>query len=248
LNKSEIYDEIGTDYASLRRPDLRWAARIHQALEGDRTLVNVGAGTGSYEPTFMSVVGVEPSQTMIRQRSESASPVVCGIAETLPFVDSAFDVALAVLTVHHWSDPVAGLAELRRVSRKQVVLTWDPNISSQFWLVRDYLPEIAERETPLATLETVLTHLNPATTDVLVVPYNCTDGFLGAYWKRPHVYLDSMARGAISGFALLDHSLVSTAMDRLKQDLDNGSWYQRYSELSGLDEIDLGYRLVIATD
>ncbi len=249
MHRTEIYDQIGTDYASLRKPDRRWTARIHQAIEGHRTLVNVGAGAGSYEPEFMSVVGVEPSRTMINQRAESAAPVVCGIAETLPFADGAFDVALAVLTVHHWTNPEAGQAEMRRVSRKQVVLTWDPEVSSQqLWLVRDYLPEIAERETPLATLATVLKHLGPATSENLPVPDDCTDGFLGAYWKRPHAYLDSRVRGAISGFALLDHNLVSAAMDRLKQDLDNGSWRQRYSELSGLSEIDLGYRLVIAED
>jgi SAM-dependent methyltransferase len=186
---------------------------------------------------------------MINQRAKSAAPVVCGIAEKLPFADAAFDVALAVLTVHHWTDPEAGLAEMRRVSRKQVILTWDPDVSSQqFWLLRDYLPEIAERETPLATLTTVLKHLGSATTGMLPVPDDCTDGFLGAYWKRPYAYLDSRVRGAISGFALLDNSLVSAAMARLNQDLDNGSWRQRYSELSGLNEIDLGYRLVIAED
>src|SRR2546428_8304106 len=153
----------------------------------------------------MCVVGVEPSQIMIRQRSSSAAPVVRGVAERLPFLDGAFDVALAVLTVHHWSDPSAGLAEMRRVSRKQVVVTWDPDVfARQFWLVRDYLPEAAGRETQLATLATVVTHLGPATTAVLLAPDDCTDGFFGASWKRPYAYLDATVRGAISGLALLD--------------------------------------------
>ncbi len=247
MSAAERYDQIGTDYAAVRRPDSRWVARIHQALDGHRTLVNVGAGAGSYEPRSMSVVGVEPSEIMIRQRSSSAAPVVRGVAEQLPFPDGAFDVALAVLTVHHWSDPSTGLAEMRRVSRKQVVVTWDPEVfARQFWLVRDYLPEAAERETQLATLATVLSHLGPATSEKLLIPDDCTDGFFGAYWRRPHAYLDATVRGAISGLALLDRGVVSAAMERLKFDLGHGRWHARYSELMELREIDLGYRLVVA--
>ena len=149
VSAAEIYDQIGSDYAAHRKPDPRWVARIHRRLEGHHTLVNVGAGTGSYEPAFMSVVGIEPSHIMIRQRAPSAAPAICGVAEHLPFKDRTFDVALAVLTVHHWADPEAGLAEMRRVSRKQLVVTWDPDVfARQFWFVRDYLPEAAARETP----------------------------------------------------------------------------------------------------
>lgn len=248
MSEAEKYDHIGTDYASMRRPDSRWVARIHQALDGHRTLVNVGSGAGSYEPSFMSVVGVEPSEIMIRQRLSSAAPVVRGVAEHLPFPDGAFDVALAVFTVHHWSDPGAGLAEMRRVARKQVVVTWDAEVfARQFWLVRDYLPEAAAHETRLATLATVEAHLGPATTAILPVPDDCTDGFFGAYWKRPYAYLDATVRGAISGLALLDQGVVSTAMERLRFDLDQGRWHARYSDLRELCEIDLGYRLAVAT-
>jgi SAM-dependent methyltransferase len=194
----------------------------------------------------MSVVAVEPSHVMIRQLSLSAAPVVRGVAEQLPFKDGAFDVALAVLTVHHWGNPATGLAEMRRVSRRQVVVTWDPDVARQFWLVRDYLPEVVERETQLATLATVLAHLGPATTESLAVPADCTDGFLGAYWRRPHAYLDSNVRGAISGLALLGSDVISAAMNRLRFDLANGPWLARYSELTELDEVDLGYRLVVA--
>ncbi len=247
MSTAEIYDRIGADYASMRRPEARWIAQIHQALDGCRTLVNIGAGAGSYEPTFMSVVGVEPSQIMIKQRSSAAAPVVCGVAEQLPFLDDAFDVALAVFSVHHWSDPTAGLAEMRRVSRKQVVVTWDPDVfAKQFWLVRDYLPEAAEHETQLATLTMVSAHLGPAMTEKLLVPDDCTDGFFGAYWKRPYAYLDPTVRGAISGLALLDQGIVSAAMEQLKFDLGHGRWRARYSDLMALNEIDLGYRLVIA--
>lgn len=244
---AEVYDEIGRDYASLRRPDRRWAARIHDVLEGHHCLVNVGAGAGSYEPRFLSVVGVEPSMTMLRQRSSSAAPVVCSAAEQLPFPDSEFDVALAVLTVHHWSDPVRGLAEMRRVSRKQVVVTWDPNVRAQeFWLVRDYLPQATEREARLATLATIVKQLEPATTDVLPVPDDCVDGFFGAYWKRPGAYLKPTVRAAISSLALLDSSTVCAAIERLRIDLDNGHWHARNAALANLSAIDLGYRLVVA--
>ncbi|MBI5589933.1 MAG: class I SAM-dependent methyltransferase [Deltaproteobacteria bacterium] len=247
MSATERYDQIGTDYASVRRPDARWVARIHQALDGHRTIVNIGAGAGSYEPGFMSVVGVEPSQIMISQRSSSAAPVVCGVAEQLPFQDGAFDVALAVFTVHHWSDPGVGLAEMRRVSHKQVVVTWDPDVfARQFWLVRDYLPEAVARERQLATLATVLAHLGPTTTEMLLVPDDCTDGFFGAYWKRPQAYLEATVRGAISGLALLDRGVVSAAMERLKVDIGQGRWHARYSDLMELCELDLGYRLVVA--
>ena len=246
MSPVETYDQIGGDYASQRRPDPRWVARIHRRLEGHKTLINVGAGAGSYEPGFMSVVGLEPSHVMISQRSPSAAPAVCGIAEQLPFSDGAFDVALAVLTVHHWANPAAGLAEMRRVSRMQAVVTWDPDVfARRFWLVRDYLPEAAERETRLATLATVSTHLRSTTTESLPVPGDCTDGFFGAYWRRPHAYLDPIVRGAISGLALLDSGVVSAAMERLKFDLANGRWAAQHSELTELHEIDLGYRLVV---
>src|SRR5215831_3482822 len=247
MSAAERYDQIGADYASVRQPDARWVTRIHHALAGHRTLVNVGAGAGAYEPRFLYVVGVEPSPVMIRQRPSGAAPVVCGVAEQLPFRDGAFDVALAILTVHHWSDPAAGLAEMRRVARKQVVVTWDPAVFARhFWLVRDYLPEAAERETQLATLTTVMTHLGPATSERLLVPDDCTDGFFGAYWKRPQAYLEATVRGAISGLALLDPGVVSAAMERLQFDLGHGRWHARYAELMELCEIDLGYRLVVA--
>jgi len=247
LRAAEIYDQIGGGYAAHRQPDPRWVVQIHRRLEGHRTLVNVGAGAGSYEPAFMSVVGVEPSLTMIRQRPSSAAPAICGVAEQLPFRNGAFDVALAVLTVHHWRCPEAGLAEMRRVSRTQVVVTWDPDVFvRQFWFVRDYLPEAAQRETPLATLATVSAHLGTATTESLPVPANCTDGFFGAYWRRPHAYLDATVRGAISGLALLDSNLVSAAVERLRSDLANGRWRARYAALIERDEVDLGYRLVVA--
>jgi SAM-dependent methyltransferase len=242
-----IYDRIGTDYASTRRPDPHWVAQIHAKLADARTLINIGAGTGSSEPDFLSVVAVEPSKVMIKQRPSSAAPAIQGLAEQLPFKDGAFDVALAVLTVHHWRDPAVGLAEMRRVARKQIVVTWDPTVFAQrFWFVRDYLPQAVAREARLATLATISTHLTSATIEAMPVPADCTDGFFGAYWRRPRAYLDQMVRNAISGLALLDSKIVDRAVERLRYDLASGRWLAMYSQFIRLDEIDLGYRLVVA--
>lgn len=243
----DTYDQIGGGYAARRRSDPRWLARLERALGDWRSLLNVGAGAGSYEPTRGGVVALEPSRVMIGQRPAAAAPVVRGVAEHLPFRDGAFDVALAVLTLHHWSDPAAGLAEMRRVARRQVVLTWDPSIALQFWLVRDYLPEIGAREAGLATVSTAVRHLEAASVEVLPVPADCSDGVLGAYWRRPHVYLDPAARAAISGLALLSDEVVKAAMGRLAADLDSGAWQARHADLARREEIDLGYRLVVAT-
>jgi SAM-dependent methyltransferase len=242
-----IYERIGKGYAERRRPDPRWVAQIHRALAGDTSVLNVGAGSGSYEPVDRMVVALEPSEVMIGQRSPDAAPVVRGRAEQLPFAAATFDAALAVLTVHHWGDPEAGLGEMRRVAAKQVIVTWDPEFfASAFWLVRDYLPEAGHREQGLATLSTVLQCLGNAATAPLPVPFDCTDGFFAAYWRRPHAYLDERVRNAISGLALLDQGVVQRAMRRLATDIDDGTWYERYSELAGLEQLDVGYRLVVA--
>src|SRR5438132_12218763 len=143
---------------------------------------------------------------MIRQRPAGAAPVVRGVAEHLPFPSDAFDAALAVLTIHHWSDAATGLRELARVARSQVVLTWDPRVWQRFWLVAEYLPEVIEMEAGAATLAAVEETLEVVDVAVVPVPADCTDGFFGAYWRRPERYLDPKARGAVSGFSVLDAS------------------------------------------
>ncbi len=242
-----IYERIGEGYAERRRADPNWLMQIHSALASDSSLLNVGAGSGSYEPTDRMVVALEPSEMMIAQRPPGAAPVVRGRAEQLPFADRCFDVALAVLTVHHWYDPEAGLAELCRVAAKQVVLTWDPSIfASEFWLVRDYLPEAGYRDQWLATISTVQHSLRNAVSTPMPVPFDCTDGFFAAYWRRPSAYLDERVRNSISGLALLDQGVVQSAMRRLASDIDDGTWYERYSGLADLEQLDLGYRMVVA--
>jgi SAM-dependent methyltransferase len=241
----QLYDEIGIGYGSQRRPDPRIASAILHALGPADPVLNVGAGAGSYEPTDRRVVAVEPSRVMIRQRPRSAAPVVQGSAVPLPFQDASFAAALAVLTVHHWPDRARGLRELVRVAEQRVVLlTFDP-AASGFWLIEDYFPEIGEIDRrilpPIAELRDLLGELE---VHPVPVPHDCTDGLLGAYWRRPRAYLDAGVRGGMSSFAKLGD--VESGLARLRRDLEDGSWERRHGHLLHRSEIDLGYRLVIA--
>ncbi len=229
-----------------RRPDPRIAAAIGAALGDAVTVLDVGSGTGSYEPPGRQVIAVEPSRTMISQRRAGAAPVVQAVAGQLPFPDASFDVALAVLTVHHWPDYRAGLGELARVAGRQLILTWDPAVLARFWLVADYLPEMAAAEAGLATLPAIAGALAAASVTPVPVPADCTDGFCGAYWQRPKAYLDPGVRLAISAFSQCTPAAVDRAMGRLARDLRTGRWRQRYRDLLGLRELDIGYRLVAA--
>lgn len=245
MTESILYDRIGVGYAAFRRPDPRIARRIEAALGPARSVVNVGAGTGSYEPADRAVVAVEPSAEMVRQRAASAAPAVRGAAEQIPLRDRSVDAALAVLTLHHWTDWRRGLAEMRRVARERVViLTWDA-WHPGFWLVQEYFPEIveADRET-FPTLDAMAGVLGPIDVQPVPIPADCSDGFLGAYWRRPALYLDAGVRGAISAFARLRDADAKLA--RLRADLADGSWEARHRDLLALPELDLGYRLVVA--
>ncbi|MGH8067501.1 MAG: class I SAM-dependent methyltransferase [Candidatus Entotheonellia bacterium] len=242
---TQLYDAIGIGYEHYRRPDPRIAAAIIRALGEAETVVNVGAGTGSYEPVDRSVVAVEPSLAMIRQRQAGGTPVVQASATHLPFRDGVFAAALAVLTVHHWPDPARGLTELARVARHRlVIVTWDP-ATSGFWLVEDYFPAIIETDRPIfPTIEAFRQILGDVEVRPILVPYDCTDGFLGAYWRRPYAYLDPGVRSAISTFAKIGG--VESGLARLRGDLEDGTWERRYGHLLRQSELDLGYRCVIA--
>jgi SAM-dependent methyltransferase len=245
---SQLYDEIGLGYRDYRRPDPRLAAAIVRALNRPDPVVNVGAGAGSYEPSDRSVVAVEPAMTMIRQRRPGSAPVVQASATELPFRDDGFAAALAVLTVHHWPDRARGLGELARVARlRVVVVTWDPS-SSGFWLVDDYFPDLVEIDRRIfPTLEDFGRALGRVEVQPLPIPYDCSDGFLGAYWRRPHAYLDAGVRGAISTFAKLhDAGRDLDGLERLRRDLADGTWERRHGDLLRRSEMDLGYRIVIA--
>ncbi len=243
------YDLIGRGYDQHRRPDRRIAACILAALGDAGSVVNVGAGTGSYEPRDRLVAAVEPSGVMIAQRPSDAAPVVRGSAEALPFGNGAFDAATALLTVHHWADFRRGLAEMRRVARRRVVvLTWDRDgFGDGFWLARDYLPEVREAEQGLATLHEIVAALGTCSIQPVPVPHDCTDGFFGAFWRRPEAYLDAGVRASISALARLGEASVRPAIERLAGDLASGAWERRYGHLRVLEEIDLGYRLVVSS-
>ena len=244
------YDRIGRLYRRHRRPDPRIASRIDRALGEARTVVNVGAGTGSYEPGDRCVVAVEPSAVMVAQRAPGTAPVVRGVAEALPFADDQFDAALAVLTVHHWRDQAAGLSELRRVSRRQVVLCFDPIVDEAHWLVTDYLPEIRDMyewaPAPAWVADVLDRRGTRLRVEVVPVPADCTDGFQNAYWRRPWAYLDADVQACISSLALLDRDILERGLGRLAADLASGAWHARHGRLLEVDELDCGYRLVVA--
>ena len=238
-----LYDTIGKGYANHRRPDPRIAKQILDALGDAGSVVNIGAGAGSYEPTDRAVVAIEPSLTMIMQRPPGSAPVVRARAEALPFADKSFDAACAFLTTQHWSDIDAGLREMARVARHRCVFLDHTPGTPDFWLLRDYFPELALKPLlPLARAQAVF-----GTLRIVPIPiaHDCSDGFLCAYWRRPEAYLDPQRRAAISCFSkTLD---TENAMDRLQRDIADGTWLRRNRDLLRETELDLGYRLVIAT-
>lgn len=243
---SEVYDRIGRSYARTRRPDPRIAAQIDDALGDARTVVNVGAGTGSYEPRDRPVVAVEPSTEMLRQRSPGAAPAVRAVAEALPFADGSFDAALAVLTVHHWTDQAAGLRELRRVSRRQVVFFFEPLHTHDFWALA-YWPEAKALPSEVAPPDEALlrAHLEVRAVRRLLVPNDCVDGFGAAFWSRPEAYLDPEVQAGMSWLALLPDDVRARGTERLRADLASGEWDRRHGHLRSEQTFDAGYRLAV---
>jgi SAM-dependent methyltransferase len=241
-----IYDTIGQGYVSQRRADPRITTQLMTALGDARSVLNVGAGAGSYEPTDRSVVAVEPSSVMLAQRPSNAAPAVQARAEALPFPRRAFDAVMGILTLHHWSDRDGGLAECARVARQRVVLlTWDPEADA-FWLLQ-YLPEIVEVDRrqfpPMSAYAEAFGLGARVAIEAVPVPRDCIDGFLGAYWARPAAYLDPAVRAGISSFALPG---AQAGLGRLAADLESGAWQARHGHLLAADALDLGYRLVVA--
>lgn len=239
---NSLYDTIGLNYADLRRPDPRIARRIESALGAAESVLNVGAGAGSYEPPGRRITAVEPSAKMIGQRPASAATVVQGSAENLPFDDRTFDAAMAVLTIHHWSDKQKGVAEMRRVTRGRIVfLTYDPAFRG-FWLA-DYFPAlITLDEGQMPGMADFESWLGPVSVSPVPIPHDCTDGFLAGYWRRPAAYLDERARAAMSSFWAIGD--VSEGLAKLARDLESGAWQRRYAHLADLEALDCGYRLV----
>ncbi len=244
---SARYDRIGCNYSQFRRTEPTWAAQINAALGSAATVLNVGAGTGSYEAVGRDLIALEPSRVMIDQRSAEASPCVQGVAEGLPFADDAFDATMGVLTMHHWPDREAGLREVARVAPRHVYTVYETTPAHQLWLI-DYFPEVRtlpmERAAPDAALiDEVLRVIDE---QVLWVPRDCVEGFAAASWARPHDYLDPDMQDAISLFALSEPEVRRRGTEQLAADLDSGLWDEKYGHLAELDEGDFGYRMVVA--
>ena len=241
-----IYDSVGRTYSSHRQSDPYIADAINNALVGCYSVLNVGAGPGSYEPAYLAVTAVEPSRIMIDQRPLTAAKCIRATAEDLPFPDRHFDAVLGVMTVHHWRDLEKGLRECVRVARmKVVILTTDMSEFSRFWLF-DYLPELFTIDrAAFPSIERVAKALAATTITPVPIPRNCRDGFLGAYWQRPAAYLDPTVRASISTFAKLLDS--AAGLRQIEVDVRSGEWSRKYQHLLDRNDLDLGYRLVTAT-
>lgn len=241
------YDRIGLEYAATRVPDARIAAAIRRALGDARSIVNVGAGSGAYEPADLAVIAVEPSGTMLVHRPASSAHAVQAVAEALPLLDGSVDAALAVQTVNHWRSLADGLAEMRRVARRRAVIFMrDPAAGTPLWLTERYLPELDE--TALlgglrAGIERAFGSVRPV---VVPLPADCTDGFLSAFWARPEAYLDPTVRANMSPFALAGEERVASGIEHLARDLEDGTWDRDYKHLRTLAELDVGHRLLVA--
>ncbi len=250
MSTAARYDTIGHGYSRTRREDPTIRDRIHAALDGARTVVNVGAGTGSYEPHDRHVVAIEPSDVMAAQRPRGLAPALRADAGRLPLRDRSVDAAMAVLSLHHWDDCAKGLSELRRVARGPVVvLTYDAEVSGRMWLTADYAPEIAalDRRT-FPDPNQIGQGLGGAyTVEVVPIPRDCADWMLGSFWAHPERVLDPAARAATSGFARLPPPAVDRVVSDVSRDLASGAWDARYGHLRSLESFDAGLRLLIAS-
>lgn len=241
-----LYDTIGGTYARHRRPDPRIASAIVAALGDARSVVNIGAGTGAYEPSDRDVIGVEPSAVMIQQRPPGAALCLQGSADALPIETKSVDAVMAILSAHHWGDLERGFREMARVARKRaVLLTWVPD-SPPFWLTEQYFPEIKAHDLTIfpttPELATILERIiGPVETEPVTIPHDCTDGLLCAFWRRPDAYLNANVRSGMSSFARID---AEPGLVKLRDDLSSGRWAERNGHLLELDALDLGYRIV----
>ena len=240
-----LYDSIGVNYSARRRTDPRIALQLHAKLAGATRLVNIGAGTGSYEPRHIELIAVEPSAAMIAQRAPDAWPCEQASAESLPFPDHSFSHAMTVLSMHHWQDRHAAFAEINRVAtEKFIAISWDPS-AQPFWLTRDYFPEIHAQDLALfPSLAELDEYFDEVAIEPLLIPADCEDGFLAANWQRPAAYLDEQVRRSISSFARMADA--SAGLQCLASDLESGRWEARNADLLELTELDAGYRLITA--
>ncbi|MGH2912175.1 MAG: class I SAM-dependent methyltransferase [Solirubrobacteraceae bacterium] len=244
---SNPYEEIGVGYTT-RRTDPRIARQIHAALGDARSVANVGAGSGAYEPFDREVLPIEPSQRIIARRAPELAPAIRGHPESLPLPSNSVDAALACMTLHRWADWRIGVHEMRRVARKRVVVfTYDRSYAHRFWLLHDYLPKLgrldSERFPPVEEQRVAMGE--EVTLERVPIPHDCEDGSLAAYWRRPAAYLDERVRAGISTFHLPGAERLLGGLDQLEEDLDTGDWQERNQALLDLERLDLGHRLLV---
>jgi SAM-dependent methyltransferase len=249
MNPFARYDTIGHAYAATRREEPRFRELILSTLGDAQSVVNVGAGAGSYEPRDRHVIAVEPSPVMAAQRPQESAPVVRGLAHDLPLKTNSVDAGMAILSLHHWDEyQEQGIRELRRVAAGPVVLlTCDPEVSGAMWLMSDYLPEVAELDRRIFPNMRTLSEWLGGETRVQIVPIqrDCSDWMLMSFWAHPERVLDVSARNATSGFARMPTLVVDRVVAAVRRDLFDGTWDARYGHLRGLDEYDAGLRLVV---
>lgn len=244
------YDTIGDGYAQTRQEDPAIRDRLHAALGEARTVLNVGAGTGSYEPTDRHVIAVEPSDVMAAQRPRHLAPSIRATADDLPLRDQSVDAAMAILSLHHWDHCEQGVRELRRVTRGPVILlTYDAEVSARMWLVADYLPETAETDRKTFPPPEQLGEWlgGEFTVETIPVSRHCKDWMLGSFWAHPERVLDPQARAGTSGFARLSADVEERVVTAVEQDLKSGAWDERHGQLRQLESYDAGLRLVVGS-
>jgi SAM-dependent methyltransferase len=244
------YETIGRGYARLRREDPRLRERIRASLGDARSVLNVGAGAGSYEPRDLYVLAVEPSDVMAAQRLPELAPAIRASAGAIPLRDASVDAAMAILTLHHWDeDRECGVRELRRVARDRVViLTYDARVWSRVWLISDYLPEIGELDSATFPAPELIASWLGGSVRIETVPLSrdTPDWMLGSYWAHPERVLDADARAVTSGFARLPAAVVDRAVTAIARDLEDGTWSARHGMLRQLEAYDVGLRLIVA--
>lgn len=240
-----LYDDIGINYSAMRRTDPKLAKQLYTELQGAARIINIGAGTGSYEPENVELVAVEPSSEMIAQREIGSHKVVQAFAEELPFEDSSFTHAMTVLSMHHWENRGRAFTEINRVvAEKFVVITWDPK-SDPFWLTRDYFPEIYEMDKRIfPAFEELNEHFDEVKISPLQIPSDCKDGLLAAFWQRPEAYLSSKVRQSTSPFSKIKN--LSEGLQVLEADLVSGAWAKNNHAILKLSSLDVGYRVISA--
>ena len=249
MKNLRLYDTISSGYASTRRADPRIARYIRTALGDAQTIVNVGGGTGNYEPRDRPLVAVEPSPEMIAKRPDGAATAIRGAAENLPFPNRCFDAGMAVLTIHHWQNWRRGLAEMQRVATTQVILLFEPVMINRFWAMNDgYWPEAFQlpSERDAIGVKEVATVLDVIEVEPVPIPIDCTDGFGAAFWGRPEAYLDPLVQQGMSWLAQLPPDALDRGSARLLADLQSGDWDRRHGHLRQLSQLDVGYRLITA--